>query len=818
MTNEEKINLIGQKILLLSNNLDKYKAELLQLEQQLNALKSGQQQQPVFQTPPPPVIPVDNKATPPVTNEPDNKTEIFVEEPIEAVKQPFAPAPQNTAQATKTVPGFNFEEFIGAKLINIIGIIILVIGLGIGVKYAIDEQLLGPLARIALAYLAGGILLALALKLKAKFKTFSAILLSGGMASLYFTTFAAYSMYNLFPQLAAFGIMVVFTAFTVFAATVYALEIIGIIGLVGAYAVPMLLSDGSGKIGIMFAYMTIINSGILVLSFKKLWRVLNYFAFAFTWLIVAVWFAGRYNYQEHFGLVMAFSFLFFIVFYVSNLSYKVAKNEPLTIGDVIHLLLNSYIFFAIGYNALDNEAYKEFTGLFSLGNAVVHLVVAYIIVLNNKRSENKLVDKKLFYLLMAMVLSFFTIAVPVQLDGNWVTLLWAAEAVLMFSIGRIKSIRFYEGLGYIMAVLSIGSLLQDWQVYNSYLNTYVDFTPFLNIHLFTSLFVAGALGTILLIHNKKPLQEEGKTKSEGVYTIAEYLIPLFLLIILYLSFNNELTAFFQSKFQKSVLHVPSDVAWAEPGAMNEIHDYSWLKLKNVVQHIYNFLFFSALSFFVIRNWDNKALRWSTVGINVLVISGFMFAGLYQLSELRNHYLHGEYTQYYSYSSMFVSIRYICFVLFGILLYLTHKLLQKAPFSAALYRAYSGAAVHVLILIVLSVELIHLNILQNYSASETYYRATAAAYKIGLTALWGIYSFALIAYGIFRKKQATRISAISILGITLLKLLLFDTWNLSTGYKVIAYMLLGIMLLIVAFLYQKFKVLIFGDDEKNESEI
>ena len=41
MTNDEKINLIGQKIVLLSNNLDKYKNELAQLQSELNALKEG---------------------------------------------------------------------------------------------------------------------------------------------------------------------------------------------------------------------------------------------------------------------------------------------------------------------------------------------------------------------------------------------------------------------------------------------------------------------------------------------------------------------------------------------------------------------------------------------------------------------------------------------------------------------------------------------------------------------------------------------------------------------------------------------------------
>ena len=299
MTNEEKINLIGQKILLLSNNLDKYHNELVQLKQQLEALQQGSSKQHIIV---PPIVKVPEpkiEVVPEITRLPDgqeNETPEVKVDPLE-IKKEDTSTPLSVTKAeeekivpplqqqyippapTKTTSDFNFEAFIGGKLITIIGIIILVIGLGIGVKYAIDNELLGPLARIVLAYIAGGILLFIALRLKANYIAFSAVLLSGGMASLYFTTFIAYSLYGMFGQIAAFAIMVVFTMFTVFAATVYNLQIIGIIGLVGAYAVPMLLSDGSGKIEIMFSYMVIVNIGILVLSFKKYWQLLNHLAF-----------------------------------------------------------------------------------------------------------------------------------------------------------------------------------------------------------------------------------------------------------------------------------------------------------------------------------------------------------------------------------------------------------------------------------------------------------------------------------------------------------------------------------------------------------
>ena len=53
---------------------------------------------------------------------------------------------------------FSLENFIGLKLIHIIGIIVLVIGLSIGVKYAIDKDLISEGMRIGLAYGAGLIL------------------------------------------------------------------------------------------------------------------------------------------------------------------------------------------------------------------------------------------------------------------------------------------------------------------------------------------------------------------------------------------------------------------------------------------------------------------------------------------------------------------------------------------------------------------------------------------------------------------------------------------------------------------------------------
>ena len=76
------------------------------------------------------------------------------------------------------------ENYIGLRLIHLVGIVVLVIGLSIGVKYAIDKQLISEIMRVLLAYCAGIALFILSLRLKKKYQLFSAILFSGSMANI----------------------------------------------------------------------------------------------------------------------------------------------------------------------------------------------------------------------------------------------------------------------------------------------------------------------------------------------------------------------------------------------------------------------------------------------------------------------------------------------------------------------------------------------------------------------------------------------------------------------------------------------------------
>ena len=120
----------------------------------------------------------------------------------------------NPAKEVKPSQNFRFENFIGLRVIHFVGIILLVIGLSIGVKYVIDRQLISEVMRISLVYAAGIVLYLLSWRLKKNYQLFSAILFSGAMASLYFTTYAAFVYYGFFSFAITFLIMVGLTVYT----------------------------------------------------------------------------------------------------------------------------------------------------------------------------------------------------------------------------------------------------------------------------------------------------------------------------------------------------------------------------------------------------------------------------------------------------------------------------------------------------------------------------------------------------------------------------------------------------------------------------
>lgn len=689
----------------------------------------------------------------------------------------------------------DIEKFIGENLLNKVGIAITILGVGIGVKYSIDNDLLSPLTRIILGYLFGLGLLGVGLKLKNKYENYSAVLVSGAMAIMYLVTYSAYGLYNLMPQIAAFILMVLFTAFTVITAINYNLQIIAHIGLVGAYAVPFLLSDGSGKVEILFSYIAILNIGIFATALKKYWKPLYYASFALTWVMFLSWYFSKYQIQEHFGLALVFLSIFFIIFYLTFLAYKLIQNEKSVVDDIILLLFNSFIYYGIGYSILDQHTTgTELLGLYTLCNALIHFIVSVIIY------RQKPEDKNLHYLITSLVLVFLTITVPIQLDGDWVTLLWAGQAALMFGIGRMKNISFYEKISFPLMVVAFFSIHQDWN--NAY-NTYLPFNPetriplFFNVHFLTSVFVIAALGFINILNLNKNYTSAWASYP-GISKIISYSIPAFFIYILYFTFHLEISSYWNQLYEDSQYQLMLEDNYSPDNFLN----YDLIRFKTIWLINYFLVYVSILSFANFIQIKNQRFGYFCISLTLLAILIFLFQGLYILSKLRESYIAQIITEYYQSDLMNMGIRYISFGFLAVALITCYKNIQQEYIQAD-FRKYFEYIFHITNLWICSSELIHWMDISGSTQS----------YKLGLSILWGIYAVFLIVYGIWKKKKSLRIAAIALFGITLAKLFLYDISHLDTLARTIVFISLGLMMLIISFLYNKYKHLISHNENK-----
>jgi len=691
----------------------------------------------------------------------------------------------------KSRKGIDFEKFIGENLINKIGIIILILGVAIGAKYSIEKGWINPLTRIILGYITGLTVLGVGLKLKSKYENYSAVLVSGAMVIMYFITFAAYDFYGLISQLLAFIIMAVFTAFMVATSLNYNRQIIALIGLVGAYAVPFLLSDNSGEVGTMFAYMTIINTGILFITFQKNWKPVYYTAFGLSWLIFLAWFFTRFSRinPEHFQIGIVYAFVFFVLFYLIILGYKLIKKEKLSPIDTLLILVNAMIFYGVGYRLMELKFGDDYLGLFTLLNAIIHFIFAAVIF------KQKLGTQNLFYLVSGLVLVFLTLAIPVELDGNWVTIIWVAEAVLLFWIGRTKQVPVYEYISYVLVFLAFGSLLLDWEemlrYYNSSIQTRELFL--LNKTFLTAvIFVLGMGYVSYLLQNKKyaaPLNKE-------LMQVINYGIPLIVLFVVFNAFRVEISNYWHQ------LYIDSKISFIPEGSEHKTRktNFNIYNFSNVWSINYVLFFMTILSFINIKKIKSRILGLFNIGFNVFFLLVFLSAGLFVLSEMREAYLEQELAEYYKRGIFNLGIRYVSYVFAAVLLYATY-LYTKVSFIKLNLKKYFELLLAGSVLWILSSEFLHwMDIAE-----------TSKNYKLGLSIFWGVYCLGLISFGIWKKKKHLRIFGIAFFALVLVKLFVYDLTHLDTLSKTVILVSLGVLLLIISFLYNKYQDSISDED-------
>ena len=693
------------------------------------------------------------------------QTEVpFVRRSISFVPPPKKQVPPATTNARKD----QLENLIGSNIINKIGILVTVVGVFIGAKYAIEKELISATTRIILGYSVAAVLCLLAYRLKAKYIDYSAVLMSGAIAIIYFITYIAHSFYHLFPQPIAFGLMLFTTVFVVSMSIWYNRKIIALLGQVGAYAIPFLLSTGNENLPLLYGYLSIINIGLLFLSFKRDWKLIYEFAFGFSWFIFAFSFLIAKNLATGFTSNIIFLLVNFIIFYTAFLANKIIKKELYSIAEIGILLINAVAFFLLGYylinNAFDNE---HFLTLFTLGNALIHLVIG------ERIRWLKLADETVTLFILGLGLTFFTVSIPIHFEGNTITALWAVEAVFLSYIGFTKKRETYHILSIALLLLTLGSLLIDWkQDYVADSTISIATQPFLNANFLSSLFVCICFGVIGKLSIKYPQEKQGLVKS--VLTVA---VPLAFILLTYLNFLQEI-----------------ELGWRIyqiSHASEALNSFKLLSLQGFS--------IGYVSIWLWLNWQffkEKHLATILVIVGLYALFIALIGGLTEIGILRDLYLQQNSGKTLS----MLGIRYGYFLLIAALvLGITSNLKTFLPSQNT--TKLIALVFNSTLLVLLCNEFIHWMDIGGYSNQ----------YKLGLSIIFAVYALSMVITGISKKLKHIRMGGIILFGITLCKVLFYDLSSLSTISKTVVLIVLGVIMLIASFLYNKFKDSIFGNE-------
>ncbi len=672
------------------------------------------------------------------------------------------------------------EDFIGTNIISKIGILVTIIGVFIGAKYAIDNELISPFMRILAGYCAAAALVSVAFRLKKKYQYFSSVLVGGGLAVTYFITYIAFSFYGLLPMWLAFAIMVITTGAAVGIALWYNQKVIALVGQVAAYAIPFLLGNKSGNVFGLFAYISFINIGLLILSFKKDWKVLYHIAFFLTWSIYLFWLAAGTQVTKSFSAGLLFLTVNFFTFYITFLSYKIFKKEQYRFNEIGILLLNALFYFFLGIYLIE-ESFQNihFLTWFTIANAFLHFCAGYSIY------RLQLADKTVFQFVSGLGLLFLTVAIPIEFDGSWVTLLWTVEATTLFYIAHANRRVEYLDIALPLVIIAVLSLIHDWSYNYPFLessNAIITYhtVPFANMNFALSLFVCACLAYISYASLNKPFADLNRTAA-GFFN---KIVPVAFLFLLYFAGYNEV-----------------HLAWDKMIDINQhksnlVLNKNWPILQSLSLIMFSCIY--AAVWLINTRWIKKEkFIYLLLFLAAIVDFVFLTRGLYLIGESRENYL--SKTSSIAFGSL-VAVRYLSFAALTILWISAHKSRKILKPSYIFHVAFSSLF-NLTLLTVISNEFIHWMDIAGYQNQ----------YKLGLSLICGSYALGLIFAGIVKKKKHLRISAMILFSVTLFKLFFYDLASLSTISKTIVLVLLGILLLFASFLYNKYKDLLAGKE-------
>lgn len=351
---------------------------------------------------------------------------------IPATPPPAAPAHdlQRAAATLARIP--LVERFLRMHLLVQIGLVVLLVGVALLLRYAVDQGWLSIELR-HLGAAAGGAALGVAGWFAArKQRGYGLALQGGGLAILYLTTFSAYAVYALLPATVAFGFYTAISAFGVLLALLQDARLLAYVALVGAFAAPVLAADGSGAYVGLLGYYVLLTLTALALAWRKGWQGLALLSVIGVYGIGILNSAVSFTPEDFLG-TLAFILFFFGLFLAASLALALRPGAGRRVLDLVIAVINPIA--ALYWIAVitDNSARQ-------LGYALVAGGVIYLALfgwLAWKQLDKLAVQRELSLFWALFLLS---LAAPVFVEAQVTAVVWAVAGALWVWLSWRRSV------------------------------------------------------------------------------------------------------------------------------------------------------------------------------------------------------------------------------------------------------------------------------------------------------------------------------------------------------------------------------------------
>lgn len=640
-----------------------------------------------------------------------------------------------------------FEENVGKRWMTWAGALALFFSAAFFLKHAFENQWIGPSGRVILG-IAAGILLLIAgdYHLRKGMRALGQGLLGGGLAILYVSLFAAFSFYRLMPQIPAFTAMVVVTAAGMAFAILHDAPPLAFLAVLGGFLTPIMVSTGEVVRDPLFAYLTVLDLGVLGAAVFKRWRRLDILAFVGTWFFYGVWFVDTLPFSTVTPALLWIA-CFYLIFLLIPFVYQLRTGTETPVERFLMALANAVVAFCFAYRLLRQD-YQFVLGFVALSMSACYLAMA---VLCRSRTPK---DAKTLFAFVSLSVVFLTLAVPLHLKVHGITMAWAVEGPVLVYLGyayRYRPVRIAGALVVALAVLRL--LSAHWPLH---VGLYV---PFINRSFLSAMTVPLGAAAYAVVHSRfsaieTPLDRYGKI---GAALLAGFLA----LVIVHSECHGWLLQIAPDlKMQPQYLaHSVSPIIWAI-GAIGFL--------------LGSFLVRSRASFYggLVALACGIVLSMISFGVSAgpnytLVLNVRFFAGLSVAAAIfAFHSVPKKYCHFQSKSDRYAAK--------GVLI------------AAALFP-----------LVLLSAEVV------------TYCQETIRGYQrrrwlsqMSLSIVWGLYAVAALVVGFRRNIRELRIGALVLLGVTGIKLVLVDMAWVQQIYRVISFVVIGLIMMLASYLYHR----------------